>query len=103
MMPGSGGSDAPVIGLTDAEVLLEHGVGVARAAGFDATGRRVEIDGKTSETIVETAEREDAPVIVMGQRGRSGLKLALLGTVSRDVINAFHRPVLMVGATSAKR
>jgi nucleotide-binding universal stress UspA family protein len=41
-------------------------------------------------------EELDAPAIVMGQRGLSGLKSAVLGSVSRDVVNAYHRPVVVV-------
>jgi universal stress protein family protein len=43
-----------------------------------------------------TGGRIDAPAIVMGQRGLSGLKSALLGSVSREVVNAYHRPVVVV-------
>jgi nucleotide-binding universal stress UspA family protein len=46
--------------------------------------------------IAATAEELDAPAIVMGQRGLSGLKSALLGSVTRDVVNAYHRPVVLV-------
>jgi nucleotide-binding universal stress UspA family protein len=42
-----------------------------------------------------SADELDAPAIVMGQRGMSGLKRALLGSVSRDVVNAYHRPVVL--------
>jgi nucleotide-binding universal stress UspA family protein len=44
----------------------------------------------------ERAEELDSPAIVMGQRGRSAIKSAILGSVSRDVVNAFHRPVILV-------
>ena len=37
-----------------------------------------------------------APAIVIGQRGLSGLKSAVMGSVSRDVVNAYHRPVVVV-------
>jgi hypothetical protein len=40
--------------------------------------------------------RIDAPAIVIGQRGMSGLKSAFLGSVSREVVNAYHRPVIVV-------
>jgi hypothetical protein len=36
------------------------------------------------------------PVIVMGQRGRSAIGVALLGSVAGDVINSFHRLVMLV-------
>jgi nucleotide-binding universal stress UspA family protein len=48
------------------------------------------------ELIAATAEELDAPAIVVGQRGLSGLKSALLGSVTRDVVNADHRPVVLV-------
>jgi nucleotide-binding universal stress UspA family protein len=38
----------------------------------------------------------DALAIVMGQRGMSGVKSAFLGSVSRQVVNAYHRPVIVV-------
>jgi nucleotide-binding universal stress UspA family protein len=90
------GPDAPVVGAADAEATLERGVELAREVGFEAEGLRIEGDRKTAEIILELAEERDADVIVMGQRGRSGLKSALLGSVSREVINSFHRPVLVV-------
>jgi nucleotide-binding universal stress UspA family protein len=46
--------------------------------------------------LAEQAEELDAPAIVMGTRGMSGLKSAVLGSVSRDVVNAYHRPVVLV-------
>jgi nucleotide-binding universal stress UspA family protein len=90
------GPDAPVVGRADAEDILARGVEFAREVGFSAEGLRIEADRKTSEIILNLAEDRDADLIVMGQRGRSGLKSALLGSVSREVINAYHRPVLVV-------
>ena len=89
------GPDAPILGLADAEALVERGVALAREAGFEAEGLSVAADRKTAEIIADVAEHRDADVIVMGQRGRSGVASALLGSVSRDVINSFHRPVLV--------
>lgn len=90
------GPDAPIIGASDADVILERGVAIAREVGFEAEGLRVEAERQTAEVIIELAEQRDADVIVMGQRGRSGVKSALLGSVSRAVINSFHRPVLVI-------
>ena len=39
---------------------------------------------------------EDARVIAIGSRGHSGLKSALLGSVSHGVANHSTRPVLLV-------
>ena len=88
--------DAPVSGEADAEDIVEAGVAIAREAGFDADGLLVQADRPTGELIAATAKDLDAPAIVMGQRGLSGLKSALLGSVTRDVINAYDRPVVLV-------
>jgi nucleotide-binding universal stress UspA family protein len=88
--------DAPVSGEADAHDVVDAGVTIAREAGFDAQGLLLEADRPTGELIAATAEELDAPAIVMGQRGLSGLKSALLGSVSRDVVNAYHRPVVVV-------
>jgi nucleotide-binding universal stress UspA family protein len=88
--------DAPVSGETDAQQIVERGVAIATDAGFDVEPILVAADRGTAEVIASTAEELDAPAIVMGQRGRSALKSALLGSVSRDVVNAYHRPVIIV-------
>jgi len=88
--------DAPVSGGADAQDVVEAGVAIAREAGFEAEALLVEADRPTAELIASTAEGLDAPAVVMGQRGLSGLKSALLGSVSRDVVAAFERPVVIV-------
>jgi nucleotide-binding universal stress UspA family protein len=88
--------DAPVSGEADANDLVERGVAFARDAGFDVEPVLVQADRAIAEIITATAEEVDAPAIVMGQRGRSGLKSALLGSVPRDVVNSYHRPVIIV-------
>lgn len=102
LLAGLSGPDAPTMGVTDAEVLLEQGIEVARDAGFDATPLLITADRKTAEIIVAAAEEHDAPVIVMGQRGRSAVGVALLGSVARDVINSFHRPVMLVAPVAGE-
>ena len=88
--------NAPVSGEADANQQLDRGMAIAREAGFEVEPMLVEADRDTAEIIAATAEELDAPAIVMGQRGRSALKSALLGSVSRDVVNAYHRPVILV-------
>jgi nucleotide-binding universal stress UspA family protein len=88
--------DAPVLGETDAQQLVERGVAIARHAGFEAEPLLLQADRRTAELIAGQAEELDAPAIVMGQRGMSGIKSAVLGSVSRDVVNAYHRPVVLV-------
>ena len=88
--------DAPVSGEADAHDVVEAGVAIAREAGFEADALLLAADRKTGELIAATADELDAPAIVIGQRGLSGLKSAVLGSVSRDVMNAYHRPVIVV-------
>jgi nucleotide-binding universal stress UspA family protein len=88
--------DAPVSGPADAHDVVDAGVAIAREAGFDAQALLLEADRPTAELIAAKAEELDAPAIIMGQRGLSGLKSALLGSVTRDVVNAQHRPVVLV-------
>ena len=54
--------------------------------------------GAPDEEIVGLAETIGAGLIVMGSRGRGGIKRALLGGVSDSVIRHAHCPVLVVRA-----
>jgi nucleotide-binding universal stress UspA family protein len=103
VLGGTSGPDAPIVGLADAQDALEEGVRVAREAGFDASGQRIVADRKTAEIIVATAEEHVSPLIVMGQRGRSGLKAALLGlgSVAQGVLSSYGGPVMLVGRDAA--
>ena len=96
---GSRGADAPISSPPDADDRLAAGLRAAEAAGFEATSLLRRADGPTAGVIVAVAEELDAPLIVMGQRGRTGLRALVLGTVARDVVLAHHRPVLLVGPT----
>ncbi|MBV8734863.1 MAG: universal stress protein, partial [Solirubrobacterales bacterium] len=87
----------------DAEGLLEEGARIAGEAGFEASGLRIAADRKTAEIIVETAKEQDAMLVVMGQRGRTGLKSTLLGlgSVAQQVLGTYGGAVLLVGPTPA--
>ena len=100
VLGGLSGPDAPIMGPSDAEELLERGVAVAAAAGIDAEGLLVAAERKTAQIIVSLAEERDAPLIVMGQRQRSGLGTLVLGSVAREVLGAQHRPVMLIGPGS---
>lgn len=93
---GGGSIDAPVHSEPEGHEIVARGVTIARDAGFEAEPLLVAADRRSAELIANTAEELDAPAIVMGQRGLSGLKSAVLGSVSREVVNAYHRPVVIV-------
>jgi nucleotide-binding universal stress UspA family protein len=103
VLAGASGPDAPVVGLADAEDTLEEGVRVAGEAGFDAFGQRIAADRKTPELIVAAAQEHGVSLIVMGQRGRSSLKAALLGlgSVAQGVLSSYGGPVMLVGRDAA--
>lgn len=88
--------DAPVLGEADAHAIVDRGVGIARDVGFEAEPLLLVADRRTAELVAEQAEELDAPAIIMGTRGLSGLKSAALGSVAREVVNAYHRPVVLV-------
>jgi nucleotide-binding universal stress UspA family protein len=96
-LAGYGGPDAPIMGSTDAEGLLERGVRAAREAGLDASGLSTVADRRTSEIIAALADEHDAKLIVMGQPKRSSVGRLLLGSVARGVLGLHERPVMLVG------
>jgi nucleotide-binding universal stress UspA family protein len=73
-----------------------EGAELANEAGFDAEARVAMCDLNTWSTIVTIAEDEDVAAVVIGSRGRSGIKSALLGSVSHGVAQHSRRPVLVV-------
>ncbi|MDQ5870322.1 MAG: universal stress protein [Thermoproteota archaeon] len=46
--------------------------------------------------IIEFAEKENIDLIVVGTKGRSGLKRLLLGSVASGIVNYAHCPVMIV-------
>lgn len=78
------------------ETLAEEGASLAREHGFDATPKSVMCHVNTWSTLLSAADEIDAAAIVIGSRGHSGIKSALLGSVSNGVANHSSRPVLLV-------
>jgi nucleotide-binding universal stress UspA family protein len=52
--------------------------------------------GRPAHEIVRLAEELDAGLIVVGSKGRGGLKRALMGNVSDSVVRHAHCPVMVV-------
>ncbi len=52
--------------------------------------------GDPAHTIVDVAERFACDLIIMGARGSTALRSALLGSVSNEVLHAAHVPVMIV-------
>jgi nucleotide-binding universal stress UspA family protein len=78
-----------------AETIAEKGAERARGKGLDAT-TAISEGGPIWSAIVEAADEQDAAVIALGSRGLSGVKHALLGSVSGAVAHHSHRSVFIV-------
>jgi nucleotide-binding universal stress UspA family protein len=90
-------SEAPWVDDVDvaAHSRADAGAELARRAGFDATSQVVSAES-TWRGVTGVADDLDASVIVLGSRGRTGLREAVEGSVSHDVAAHAHRPVLVV-------
>ena len=86
--------------LRDAEALLER---VVQESGLDPSTRtRAEI-GSAGSRIVELCAGEHAELVVLGSRGRGGLKAALLGSVSSEVASKSPCPCVIVSNAAHER
>jgi len=58
--------------------------------------RTVMEDGRPASVLDQVAGRENADLIVVGRRGRSGAAELLLGSVSHELATHSRRPVLLI-------
>ena len=79
----------------DGKKALDPALSIANSAGVVADVLRVE-NSYPYEAIVETAKSKGADLIVMASHGRSGVKAALLGSVTQKVLSHTQLPVLVV-------
>jgi nucleotide-binding universal stress UspA family protein len=78
-----------------------EGVQVATSAGFTATPLVTETSEPVWAAVVEAADQHDVAAIVMGSRGLSGVKSAVIGSVSNGVVHHANRPTLVIRRTDA--
>ncbi len=96
--------DGPVLLASDTSPASERAASVARALAREGEGRPLTVlhagEGEPAEAIVAAASKDDAPLLVMGSRGKGLIRRMALGSVSRDVIGRIRSPVLLVPEAS---
>ncbi len=86
--------------LRDAEALLDR---AALEAGLGDEARQRSEIGPPADRIVAACADEQAELVVIGSRGRGGLKTALMGSVSSKVASDAPCPCVIVSASAAAR
>ena len=77
-----------------ARLALDEAVGDALGADPGIDVERKLVEGDAGETLVK--EGAGAELLVVGSHGRSGFKAALLGSVSRSIVDRAPCPVVVV-------
>jgi nucleotide-binding universal stress UspA family protein len=81
-----------------AAAALEAAVSVALGAAPDFSVERKLVEGDAADALVR--ESESAELVVVGSHGRTGIRAALLGSVSRHVTTHAACPIVVVKAAS---
>jgi len=92
---GIGGAFAHEVSELDRTLLDEA---AAVAAEHEISSTTAMLRGDTVDEIVAYADSHDVDLIVVGSRGHGTIAGALLGSVSRGVLDESKRPVLIVRA-----
>ena len=88
--------------VANARRLLDGEVEKIRAAGGRIAEAHLRL-GWPAEEIVNLSEELDAGVVVIGSRGLSALRRAVLGSVSESVVRHAHCPVFVVRGDEERR
>ena len=86
----------------DASRTAQEGADRARSAGLTASPLTIRAEPSVWASIVAAAEQHDVRAVLVGSRGRSGLRSAVLGSVSNAVVHHCRRPVVVVHPAEAR-
>ena len=73
----------------------EQGAELARSLGLEAEAVSLRSDHRIWPELLELAGERDAAMVVVGERGLTGIETALLGSVAHGVLHHSERPVLL--------
>jgi nucleotide-binding universal stress UspA family protein len=79
-----------------AKETADAGAARAKTAGLEASSEAVRAERGIAEAILRAADEHDVMGVVVGSRGRSGFRSALLGSVSNSVVQHSTKPVVVV-------
>jgi nucleotide-binding universal stress UspA family protein len=94
--PADGGEGIDAVSREAASEIARDGADRATASGLVAQPRTASQSVGITFAILRVAREIDADVIVLGTRGRGGVKSYLLGSVSHEVTQHADRAVLVV-------
>jgi nucleotide-binding universal stress UspA family protein len=81
--------------------LIDEAADALRDGGLDVS-TKISV-GRAGSVIVEEAERIEADLILVGARGHGALERMFLGSVSAEVVDDAHRPVLVARRSTTRR
>jgi nucleotide-binding universal stress UspA family protein len=70
------------------------------AASSDGDVEEVVVEDEPAKALIDLADERDARVIVIGTRGESPIRGALLGSTAHKLLHLSDRPVLVVPSTN---
>ncbi|MFW6006917.1 MAG: universal stress protein [Bacillota bacterium] len=99
--PGSAGSQRQIKKIREKNKLEEEGKDILKAAEEvlqekDVDIEKVLLEGNPPEQICQLAEEKDVDYIVLGNRGKGGIKKFLLGSTSEKVLRNAERSVCVI-------